>query len=190
MNPRQCIVTREEKSADDMIRFVLGPENQVVADLKRKLPGRGVWVTAQHDLVQKAASSGIFSKGFKTKVVVPENLADTIENLLHDGALGLLSLAKKAGKLVIGEAKVEKALRNDNIELLLVAKDSSGDGKRKLKALAEQRLDREILFQEFTIDEMDRVLGLQNTVHVGLPPSGIAAKFQSELLRLRNFRTK
>ena len=42
---RLCAVTREVKPVDDLIRFVVGPEG-VVPDLKRKLPGRGLWITA------------------------------------------------------------------------------------------------------------------------------------------------
>ena len=42
---RLCAATRSVKPVDDMIRFVVGPDG-VVPDLKRKLPGRGVWVTA------------------------------------------------------------------------------------------------------------------------------------------------
>ena len=34
------------KPVDELIRFVVGPDG-VVPDLKRKLPGRGLWVTAE-----------------------------------------------------------------------------------------------------------------------------------------------
>ena len=43
---RTCIVTRAKLPPDELLRFVLAPDGQVVPDLKRKLPGRGVWVQA------------------------------------------------------------------------------------------------------------------------------------------------
>ena len=42
---RYCALTRTLKPVDDMIRFVVGPGDEAVPDIKRKLPGRGVWVT-------------------------------------------------------------------------------------------------------------------------------------------------
>jgi predicted RNA-binding protein YlxR (DUF448 family) len=44
---RTCIVTRAKGLPEDMIRFVVGPGAIVVPDIRRKLPGRGVWVTAR-----------------------------------------------------------------------------------------------------------------------------------------------
>ena len=43
---RMCVATRTVRPVADMIRFVIGPDGEAVPDLKRKLPGRGVWVTA------------------------------------------------------------------------------------------------------------------------------------------------
>ena len=34
------------KPVDEMIRFVVGPDGDAVPDVKRKLPGRGIWITA------------------------------------------------------------------------------------------------------------------------------------------------
>jgi predicted RNA-binding protein YlxR (DUF448 family) len=43
---RLCAATGTVRPIDDMIRFVLSPEGAAVPDLKRRLPGRGVWITA------------------------------------------------------------------------------------------------------------------------------------------------
>ena len=51
---RTCIVTREAQAPAGLIRFVLGPDHQVVPDLRHKLPGRGVWVTARSEIVNEA----------------------------------------------------------------------------------------------------------------------------------------
>ena len=51
---RTCIATRETRGVEGMIRFVAAPDGMVTPDLKRKLPGRGVWVTATQEAVTEA----------------------------------------------------------------------------------------------------------------------------------------
>ena len=60
-----CAVTREVRPIADLIRFVVGPGGEAVPDLKRKLPGRGVWVTATHDALAEAVKRKTFGAGFK-----------------------------------------------------------------------------------------------------------------------------
>src|SRR5258706_6362 len=65
---RLCVVTREVKPIDEMIRFVVGPDLAVVPDLKRKLPGRGVWVSARRDIVAAAAKRRALGRAFRADV--------------------------------------------------------------------------------------------------------------------------
>ena len=83
---RTCIVTRAALPAAELIRFVLGPDDRVFADLKHKLPGRGVWVTARRDLVQEAVKRRLFARAFKAEVKVGATLADDIAASLRDGS--------------------------------------------------------------------------------------------------------
>ena len=62
---RTCVVTRRKGQPDDMIRFVAAPDGTVVPDLKRKLPGRGVWVTASAATVAEAVKKGSFARGLR-----------------------------------------------------------------------------------------------------------------------------
>jgi predicted RNA-binding protein YlxR (DUF448 family) len=43
---RMCAVSRDVRPIDELIRFVVAPSGEVIPDLKRKLPGRGLWVSA------------------------------------------------------------------------------------------------------------------------------------------------
>ena len=106
---RSCALTRARRPKDELIRFVLGPDGAVVPDLKEKLPGRGVWVTAAQDTVAKAAKRNVFARALKTEAKVPEGLAGQVDRLLADAALSALGLANKAGEAVFGHAKVEEA---------------------------------------------------------------------------------
>ena len=132
MNDRTCIVTRQNGPADDMIRFVADPEGRVVADLKAHLPGRGCWVTARRAMVQRAVDKKLFARALKAPVAAPADLADEVDRLIAAGLVGMMGLARKAGQLVGGAAKVEAAVRSGSAIAVLHAVDASADGVRKI----------------------------------------------------------
>jgi len=188
MNLRTCVVTRTEKSPDQMIRFVLDPEARVVPDIKRKLPGRGVWVTAQRKIIEEAITKGHFQRGFKAQVVVESNLTQLIENLLKQSALGLLGMARKSGSVVTGQAKSNDAVRAGAASIVLHATDAAADGTRKLEAairsLEEEDEEVPSVFKNFSSDELDAALGNVNIMHLAVLSGGIAEKLKSVLKKL------
>ena len=107
---RMCAVTRQVRPIDELIRFVVAPSGEVIPDLKRKLPGRGLWVSASRQTVAEAVRRHQFSKGFKREVRVSPTLAADTEALLVRGAIEALAMAAKAGQVVSGFGKVEDAL--------------------------------------------------------------------------------
>ena len=192
MNPRTCIVTREEGSPDQLIRFVLGPEGKVYPDLKRKLPGRGVWVSCERSRVEEAVQKGAFARGLKTKVVADISLPQQVEALMKADALGLLALAKKAGEIVPGQANAEAAVKSGAAALVLTATDASEGGvgkmERALHAL-EQFEDITVpAFRMFSSDELDQATGGVNTMHLALLSGGIADKLIKAVGRLIRYR--
>ena len=118
---RRCALTRERLPKQDLIRFVLSPNGEIVPDLKERLPGRGVWVTAAHDKVAEAAKRNVFARALKTKVTVPADLPERVERLIVEAALGALALANKAGSVVFGTAKVEEAIAKGRTAALIHA---------------------------------------------------------------------
>ena len=107
---RMCAVTRQVRPIDELIRFVVSPHGEVVPDLKRKLPGRGLWVSASRRAVAEAVRRNHFSKGFKRDVRAAATLAADTEALLVRSAVEALAMAAKAGQVVSGFGKVEGAL--------------------------------------------------------------------------------
>src|ERR1700690_3125011 len=101
-----CAVTREVRPIGELIRFVVAPSGEVVADLKRKLPGRGLWVSASRQAVAEAVRRNQFSKGFKRELRVSPTLATETEALLVRGAIDALAMAAKAGQVISGFGKV------------------------------------------------------------------------------------
>src|SRR4029450_1014164 len=136
---RMCAVSREQRPVDELIRFVLSPEGEVVPDLKRKLPGRGLWITASRARVAEAGRRNQFSRGFKRDVRAAQTLASDTEKLLIQSAIEALAMAAKAGQVVSGFAKVEEALAGGQAKSLIHASDGAADGIRKLDAIIGQR---------------------------------------------------
>jgi predicted RNA-binding protein YlxR (DUF448 family) len=76
--PSGCARSRQVAPIDDLIRFVL-PAGEAVPDLKRKLPGRGLWVSLSREKVTEAARRNVFARSFKREVQVSKTLADDVE---------------------------------------------------------------------------------------------------------------
>ncbi len=131
---RTCIVTGEEAAPERMIRFVVGPEREVVPDLARKLPGRGLWVRAERAAVEQAVARKLFAKAARAAVSAPADLADRVERLLLARVLEDLSRARRAGRAVAGFVKVQAMVDRGRAGLLIVADGADGDGLAKLAA--------------------------------------------------------
>lgn len=190
---RKCAVSGEVKPTSLLIRFVLDPDGNVVADLKRTLPGRGVWLSAETNTVLAAekASKKVFGRGFKTEAKVEPGLAHRVEKLLERSALQALSFARKAGELVTGFAKVEAALRRDNVIALVHATDASRDGMKKLAAVAAgqyQQTEVMKIIQLFDSDQLDLALGRSNVIHAALLEGQASENFVAHARQLERFR--
>ncbi len=193
---RQCALTREVKPVDELIRFVVGPAGEVVPDIKRKLPGRGLWITASRAAVADAAKRGVFARGFKRQLAVGPVLAEETERLMERAALDALAIAGKAGLVLAGAAKVEAALERDDLAALIHALDAAGDGVRKLKGkldAAQRRKTPEKPRQIANIDlftggQLDLALNRPNVVHAALLAGPGAASFLARAARLQRFR--
>src|SRR5262249_16067007 len=123
---------RKQGAPDDLIRFVAGPDCVLVPDLKRNLPGRGCWVTADRLHVERAAKKKLFARALKAEVQIPADLGDLVDRLLAKAALGALGLARKAGAIAMGAAKVEASVRSGEALAVLHAEEASADGIRKI----------------------------------------------------------
>ena len=172
MNERTCIVTRKSGAPDDLIRFVVGPDSALVPDLKRNLPGRGCWVTADRVHVDKAAAKKLFARALKAEVQVPADLGDMVDRLLAKAALGALGLARKAGAVALGAAKVETAVRSGEALAVLHAAEASADGVRKItqarRATALLGGPEIPAYKLFSEAEMGLALGGTNVIHAAV----------------------
>jgi hypothetical protein len=190
---RHCALTRTLKPVDEMIRFVVGPDGDVVPDLKRKLPGRGIWVTATRGSLEEAIKANVFARAFKRNVRVAPVLVATTERLLERGALDALAIAGKAGQVVAGFAKVEAALGGDPIVALIHAADGAVDGKRKLDVALQRKTPEKTgeiaRIEQFSGAQLDLALNRPNVVHAALLTGPVSDTFLVRVRRLERFRT-
>jgi uncharacterized protein len=196
---RMCAVSREVRPIDELIRFVVSPSGEVIADLKRKLPGRGLWVSASHRAVAEAVRRHQFGRGFKRDVRVATTLATDTGALLVRSAVEALAMAAKAGQVLSGFGKVETALqgRGDKsaVQALIHASDGAMDGIRKLDALARQNRgntaeSREIpIVTALTSAELDLALGRANVIHAALLAGPASRTFLSRSQTLVRYRS-
>ncbi|MEZ5828431.1 MAG: RNA-binding protein [Hyphomicrobiales bacterium] len=187
---RRCAVTRAQRPKESLIRFVLGPDGTVVPDLKEKLPGRGVWLTAANDVVAEAIKRKAFGRALKADARAPEGLVQDVDKLLAGAALGALALANKAGEVVFGHAKVEEALAKGRVIALIHATDAAEDGCRKLdgKALAATAGRGIPAICAFSADELGLASGRTNVIHAALILGGAARKFLAAASRVERYR--
>lgn len=188
---RQCLVTRQILPKAEMIRFVLAPDGQVVPDLKQRLPGRGVWVTARYDIIQTAAQKGMFARGLKEKTQDCGMLAALVSEQLEKSCLSALSMTRKAGQIVTGFAKVESTIAQSPLMGLLHAADAAEDGKKKLAQALRRRYgsdDRVPVIRLFSAQELSTALGQGNVVHAALLAGSASKSFLEQARMLEAFR--
>lgn len=189
---RLCVVTREVRPIAELVRFVVGPDGAVVPDLKRRLPGRGVWVTATRAALNEAVRRNAFARSFKSKVRVAPDLTAQVEALLANSCLDALAIVHKAGRVAIGFAKAEAALGGKPVAALIHAADAAPDGVRKLAAAAKHRSEaetREIAaISAFTSAQLDLAFGRSNVVHAALLAGPASDGFITRCQSLERFR--
>ncbi|POO56998.1 MULTISPECIES: RNA-binding protein [Agrobacterium] len=168
---RMCIVTRQIGSPDELIRFVAGPDQSVVPDLKRQLPGRGCWVTPERALIEKAIAKKLFARALKTDVKAGPDLLDMMDRLMAQQLAGMISMARKASQFISGATKVDAAVRSGKAIAVFHATDAAPDGVRKINQARKawtlgSGAETEIpSFRLFSEQEMDELMGQNAFIH-------------------------
>jgi hypothetical protein len=180
---RMCALTRNRRHESELLRFVADPQQCVVPDIARKLPGRGVWVTATKDAVAEGVRRKVFARGLKAQVTASESLPDLTETLLRKSALQALAMANKAGQIITGYAKVEKQLLGGRgrVVMLLHATEAGQDGcvklDRKYKAISAGRKGVPVIVGAFSNSELSLALGRENVIHAVAKKAAVSEKF-------------
>jgi hypothetical protein len=180
---RKCVATGEVQPKHGLIRFVVGPDGQIVPDILGKLPGRGIWVAADRAALDKAAAKGLFARGAKRPVTVPDDLPARVEALLARRVVDLISLARKSGAAVTGYEKVKDWLSKGAAQVLIQASDGSERGKSKLSTPRNGSF-----IGWLTAQELGLAFGRETVIHGALASGGLTSRVVEEAARLKGVR--
>ncbi len=183
---RRCIATGEVQPKAGLIRFVVGPEGQIVADILGRLPGRGIWVAADVKALKKAITKGLFARAARQPVKVSPDLASEVEAALVRRVVDLISLARKAGDAVTGYEKVKDWLVKDRARILVQASDGSERGKSKLHPPG----GKDTFIGCLTAQELGLAFGRENAIHGALAAGGLTTRVVEEAAKLAGLRER
>ncbi|MEO7382478.1 MAG: RNA-binding protein [Paracoccaceae bacterium] len=183
---RKCIVSGEVQPKAGLVRFCVGPEGQIVADVMAKLPGRGFYVTADRAMIDKAVKKGLFARAAKQAVTVPPDLTDQVEAFLLRRVIEFISLTRKANAAVMGYEKVKDWLQNGKAVVLMQSSDGSERGKTKLRMPAENGRYIGCL----TAAELGLAFGRERAIHAALAAGGLTTRVVEEAARLEGLRVQ
>ncbi|WP_189495334.1 RNA-binding protein [Algimonas arctica] len=190
---RRCVASGEVRDPNLMVRFVLSPDQEVVADVYEKLPGRGVWVTANADDLRDAVKRGGFNRGFKAKVKID---ADTLITQTHQQLrrrlMGQLTMARKAGRLAYGQTGVREVAAKGEVAIRIEASDGASDGRGKLRTLSVAtarelgRVDPPVIGC-FSAEDIGLALGRSPVVHAALTTGKMVKAIRRSAKKLSGF---
>jgi len=181
---RKCFVTGAERPKAELVRFVIGPSDEVVPDLDERLPGRGLWLSAERDVLNTACSKRLFAKAARCRVEVPDDLAERVEVLLTQRCMDLIGLARRSGSVIAGFEKVRAFFKEGRKGLLLAASDGARGGRDKLLGVSQVRSELDVL----SSTELGQALGRDAVVHAVIGSGPLADRIRCETNRLRGIR--
>lgn len=182
---RRCLLTGERKPRDELIRFVIAPDGTLTVDLGGRLPGRGLWLSADKPSLETACRKKAFSRAARANVVIPGDIGVEIERLLVRRCLDFIGLARRAGTVVAGYEKTRAWLTTHEAGVLLAASDSAASEKARLRGLT---------WGTFCVDtlsaaELGQVFGRARAVHGAMERGPLSSHLIREARRLSGFRT-
>ena len=180
---RRCIVTGDSQPRGGLVRFVVGPDGAVVPDVAAKLPGRGIWVSADRAALARAVQKKLFARAARQAVTVPEGLEDLVEGLIARRLIDTLSLAHKAGQALAGYEKVRDLIASGRAAVLVQAHDGSERGKSKLR-----KPDNAAFVGCLGAQELGLSFGRDHVIHAAVAAGGLARRIVDEAARLARLR--
>ncbi|WP_342452470.1 RNA-binding protein [Pararoseomonas baculiformis] len=176
---RRCVVTRESLPKEAMIRFVLGPDRVLVPDLAGRMPGRGMWLSARGDVLERALTRGAFMKAARGPVHPIPDLRQTIVDGLRRRIRDQVGLARRAGKAVVGFQQAREWLQTGRAALLVEASDGSAPERARLVGSHEVPI-----VSVLGAAELGSVFGRDHAVHAAIASGRLAEGILAEAARL------
>jgi len=181
---RRCIVTGDIHDRSSLLRFVVGPNGELVADIASRLPGRGLWLTPRRDILESAVTRGVFARAARCAITAPTGFADRVEALLVQRCLDVIGLGRRAGVAYAGFEKTSEAMRTGKAALLLLAIDGAEDGRRKICAMGRGLPVAIVL----TAAEMGTIFGRDHVVNIAIGDGRLNGQLMAVAQKIAGFR--
>ena len=166
---RRCLVTRESFQRETMLRFVLAAAT---------LPGRGHWLSARGDVIDKAIKTNAFSRAAKQRVETPVDLRAQVENSLRARIKNLLGLARRGGGAISGFEKSREWL---DTKAALIVQAADGSLEERARFTGARNLPVVTALDAATLGE---IFGRERTVHAVVAAGKLAAMIEVDAARL------
>ena len=164
-----------------MIRFIISDKKFLIPDLYHNFQGEEFLVNStKEDL--KNFSENINEK--YTKIFNKNNVVEIIENILIKHIIGIISLARKAKKVIVGFDEIKTQLKKNKIYLLLQAKNFSLKREKQIKIPIYQNYKINCLTKE----ELGVAFGNKNIANVGFLKSSFINPLISDTYLLQSLR--
>lgn len=181
---RRCFVSHEKQPVEKLVRFVVSPDNKIVPDIEHCLPGRGLWLKASRDIVERACNKQLFEKNMQANVEVDKNLIEVVEELLVQQCLNLIGLARRAGEAVAGFEKMKTFLSRHGACVVFCAYDITFESRQRMIKLAGAAPVVDV----FSSMELGRIFNRKRTVYVAVVKKQLGTRLLVESTRLAGFR--
>ena len=179
---KDFFLTIKEGCLDNqMIRFIISDNNFLMPDLYNNFKGEEFFVKSTKEELK------IFSENINekyTKLFNKNNIVEVIENIILKHIIGIIGLARKAKKVVIGFDEIKIQLKKNKIYLLLQAESFSQKREKQINLPVYQKCKLNCLTKE----ELGIAFGKKNISNVGFLKSSFINPLVSDTYLLQSLR--
>ena len=166
---------------NQMIRFIVSDKKFLIPDLYHTFQGEEFFVKSTKEEL-KRFSENINEK--YTKIFNKNNVVEIIENILIKHIIGIISLARKAKKVIIGFDEIKIQLKKNRVYLLLQAENFSQKRETQINLPIYQKCKLNCLTKE----ELGKAFGKKNIANVGFLKSSFINPLISDTYLLQSLR--
>ncbi len=166
---------------NQMIRFIILDNNFLTPDLYNNFKGEEFFVKSTKEEL-KNFSENVNEK--YTKLFNKNNIVEVIENIILKHIIGIIGLARKAKKVVIGFDEIKIQLKKNKIYLLLQAESFSQKREKQINLPVYQKCKLNCLTKE----ELGIAFGKKNIANVGFLKSSFINPLVSDTYLLQSLR--
>ena len=175
-----------------MLRFALAPDGAVAPDIRRKLPGRGVWTSLSAEAVRRAVARGGFARGFprqgRRRAPISRTRSTRCSSATRCSRWRWPTRPDSWSPAPSRSTRRSKTAR----AALIQASDGAADGAAKREQALRARLGdagaHVARINLFSSAQLGLALGKANVIHAAVKSGAAASAFLARAERLRRFR--